>query len=275
MDIEWCKCEVLVLFAVHWESVGHTFGEVVQLVFLVLDEAHSCDVFGLGGVGAVIWVVMVSCMIWYYALVLVSGFVLDSWIQISVLIVRLLINLIHIHLKPKCRALPVLSLLLLLPTRVSIILLRCSRRCHFFAWALLFRAGHIEMPRPPWWLLVPRREGLIGVDARPKPIAGSKGSASSHAIWRIAFALNSIDYMHSFIEQFIESAFIIQVVLFINCLLELNNEHIACKVYVGLWIRLGGVIGSLDLVNFWNGPRCHTLFFLASCPFTILGFLSR
>ena len=105
------------------------------------------------------------------------------------------------------------------------------------------------MPRLLWCLLVPGREGLIGVDTGPKVLAGSKGSASSHAIWRIAFTLNSIDYMHSFIEQFIESAFIIQVVLFINCLLEFNNEHIACKVYIGLWICLGEVIGSLDLVQ--------------------------
>jgi len=77
MHIEWCKCEVLVWFTSYWESVGYTFREVIQLLFLVLDEAHSCHVFGLGGVGPVIRVVLVSCMIWYHSLVL-TRFALDS-----------------------------------------------------------------------------------------------------------------------------------------------------------------------------------------------------
>jgi hypothetical protein len=145
MVIKWSQCKILVWFSSFRESVCYPFCKIVEIIFLISNHAHSCDVFCLCCVRSIIWEIFVSCETRCNTLVR---------LYISILLIILtnmfIVTFIHILLKSKSLGFSVRANLLFFTTCCFIKLLYSSWRCNLSILVLFFRTWYIKMPWLFW-----------------------------------------------------------------------------------------------------------------------------
>lgn len=247
MQTEWCMpAELLSSFR---ESVGHSFCKVIKLILLVLDKiAQSRDILGLGALRSkttrsaisTTWFNISDSMISRHGADFLNSLI--SLVQATSQVILpdiVIVWLIHIYLKTKYG---------------SLFLFACASSIVVFCglwWCKNLRfVRSIEVPRFLNRFLVPRRHRMTDIDWGSQVLSDSKSSSTSHTICSIAFALDSIDNMHSFIKQFLKSNFIILAIFFTNCFLYFKHKHIAGEVYVCFWVSLS-IFGDATVHPWW------------------------